>query len=91
MYYKTAVSDGIPAEIYKCGGGPIKINFFSWCWTEEQLANEGKDVTIITIFQKSDRSFCDEHCDISFFDITGKFLTTIHWILFFLLLREYWL
>ncbi|XP_076049523.1 uncharacterized protein LOC143030250 [Oratosquilla oratoria] len=60
-YHKSAGPDGIPAEIFKCGGTSMAnrvLQLFTTNWTEEQLPNEWRDATIVTIFKKGDRSDC---------------------------------
>ncbi|XP_076056334.1 uncharacterized protein LOC143034284 [Oratosquilla oratoria] len=90
-YCKSAGPDGIPAEIYKGGSTSMAnliLKLFTTIWTEEQLPNEWRDATFVTIFKKGDRSDCCNYrarqlqekareqyqqLSMTFFDLTKSF------------------
>ncbi|XP_076031949.1 uncharacterized protein LOC143019853 [Oratosquilla oratoria] len=76
---KSAGPNGIPAETYKCGGISMAnriLQLFTTIWTEEQLPNEWRDATTVTILKKGDRSDSGNYRGISLLAVIGDFFFT---------------
>lgn len=75
---KSSGSDGIPSEIYKCGGARITEvlhNFFSICWTNGMIPSHWKKGDIVTIYKrKGDKAVCGNSRGITLLDVAGKIL-----------------
>ena len=78
---KAAVSDAIPAEIYKAGGTPVakKITeLFHIMWRKEAVPQEFQVASVIHLFKrKGNPKLCDNHRGISLLSIAGKILARI--------------
>lgn len=75
---KAAGEDGLPAEIYKCGGGVLRETLhqlFSMIWEQETLPADLKNALIVTVFKKGDKSDCGNYRGISLLSAAGKILT----------------
>lgn len=78
---KAAGPDGIPAEIFKCGGKILTArlkDLFAAIWDNGGVPQGYKDVLIIHLYKnKGDRRCCDNHRGISLLSIAGKILARI--------------
>lgn len=78
---KAAGQDGIPPEVFKYGG--IELirrlhKLFLRIWNEEDVPQQLKDATIVTIFKnKGSRTDCGNYRGISLLAIAGKVLAKI--------------
>ena len=66
---KAPGSDGIPAEVFKCGGDQLHIvlhQLLCKCWEEGAVPQEMRDSIITTLYKNNgDRSDCNNHRGIS--------------------------
>ena len=72
---KAPGPDGIPAEIWKCGGEKLIDQLHKIilrAWQEENVPQEWKDANLVTIFKKGDRTECGNYRGISLLSIAGK-------------------
>lgn len=72
---KAPGSDGIPAEIWKHGGANLVDQLHRIiirAWEEEDVPQEWKDASLVTIFKKGDRTDCGNYRGISLLCIAGK-------------------
>ena len=78
---KAAGPDGIPPEVYKCGGAHMAsalTKLFRAFWTKGDVPQELKDASIIHLYKrKGNRSQCDNHRGISLLSIAGKILARV--------------
>ena len=78
---KTPGTNGIPPEVFKCGGIVIcskLLELCKYCWEKGDLPQEFKDFFIITIYQqKGNRHDCGNHRGISFLSIARKLLAKV--------------
>lgn len=78
---KSPGDDNIPPEIYKHGGpAPLNelVHLFEAIWTTEQVPQDLKDASIVTIFKrKGDKSLCSNYRGISLLSIAGKILARV--------------
>ena len=65
---KASGGDGIPAEVYKHGGTTLVHHLhrlFLKIWDNEEVPQELKDASIVTIFKKGSRTECGNYRGIS--------------------------
>ena len=77
---KASGGDGIPAEVYKHGGTTLVHHLhrlFLKIWDNEEVPQELKDATIVTIFKKGSRSECGNYRGISLLSVAGKILAKV--------------
>lgn len=78
---KASGSDGLPAEIFKCGGETMTerlTQLYSLIWQRQSVPQDFKDATIIHLYKrKGERSVCDNHRGISLLSIAGKILARV--------------
>ncbi len=61
---KASGGDGIPAEVYKHGGTTLVHHLhriFLKIWDNEEVPQELKDASIVTIFKKGSRTECGNY------------------------------
>ena len=78
---KAPGDDGIPAEIFACGG-PALVNklleLYRAQWAREELPQVMKDASVTHLYKnKGNRQVCDNHRGISLLIIGGKILARI--------------
>ena len=80
-YGKATGSDGIPAEIFKCGGDQLHNalhRLLCKCWEEGAVPQEMRDSIITTLYKnKGDRSYCNNYRGISLLCIAGKLFARV--------------
>ena len=68
--------DNIPAEILKDGGLPVTMRLHELitdCWAQEEVPQDWKDATIVTIFKKKgSHQDCNNYRGISLLSVVGK-------------------
>jgi exonuclease III len=73
---KAAGADGIPPDVFKCGGETIAIELlklFTQIWEEGAVPQDFKDADIVHLYKnKGDCKCCDNHRGISLLSIAGK-------------------
>ena len=72
--------DGIPAEVYKHGGAALVRHLhriFLKIWKNEEVPQELKDASIVTIFKKGCRTECGNYRGISLLSVAGKILAKV--------------
>ena len=72
---KAPGNDGISPEIIKHGKDKLLVPLYQLllqCWKEKAVPQEMRDVKIITLFKKGDRSDCNNYRGISLLSIVGK-------------------
>ena len=73
---KAAGADGIPPDVFKCGGETVAIELlklFTQIWEEGSVPQDFKDADIIHLYKnKGDCKCCDNHRGISLLSIAGK-------------------
>ena len=72
--------DGIPAEVYKHGGTALVRHLhrlFLKIWKNEEVPQELKDASIVTIFKKESRTECGNYRGISLLSVAGKILAKV--------------
>lgn len=72
---KAPGSDGIPAEIWKCGGEQLIDQLYKIvlkAWQEESAPRDWRDASLLAIFKKGDRTECGNYRGISLLSIAGK-------------------
>ena len=73
---KAPGEDGIPPEVYKCGGDDLATELtrlFKELWAEGEVPQDFKDALIIHLCKnKGDRRLCDNHRGISLLSNAGK-------------------
>ena len=78
---KAPGQDGIPAEVYKCGGAHMVTRLtklFVVFWRKSHVPQDLKDASIIHLYKrKGNRSQCDNHRGISLLCIAGKILARV--------------
>lgn len=78
---KAPGPDGIPPEVYKCGGDHMAVTLtklFRVFWIKGEVPQELKDASIIHLYKrKGNRSQCDNHRGISLLSIAGKILARV--------------
>ena len=78
---KAPGPDGIPPEVYKCGGAhmaSVMTKLFKAFWIKGDVPQELKDASIIHLYKrKGNRSQCDNHRGISLLSIAGKILARV--------------
>ena len=78
---KAPGQDGIPPEVYKCGGTNLVARItkvFCAFWSKGRVAQDLKDASIIHLYKrKGNRSQCDNHRGISLLSIAGKILARV--------------
>ena len=73
--------DGIPAEVWKRGGDNMSSRLHQLitnAWEVGSIPQAWKDVSIVTIYKKGDRTDCGNYKGISLPSIAGKIFA---WIL----------
>nr|XP_054768285.1 uncharacterized protein LOC129275831 [Lytechinus pictus] len=78
---KAAGVDGIPPEIWKCGG-PVLHNklheLLVCCWEQGKLPGDLRDAVIITLYKnKGERSDCSNYRGITLLSIAGKIFARV--------------
>ena len=75
---KAPGDDGIPAEVFKCGGDVLLeklTELFVLIWQEGTVPQQFKDASIIHLYKhKGKKCECDNHRGISLLSIAGKIL-----------------
>ncbi len=75
---KSPGSDGIPAELLKCGGTVLVRRLhclFRSCWQNKCIPSELKNANIITLYKnKGDKQDCNNYRGISLLSLSGKSL-----------------
>ena len=77
---KAPGGDGIPAEVWKHGGDNLSNRLhqlITKAWEEGSVPQAWKDVSIVTIYKKGDRTDCGNYRGISLLSIAGKIFTRI--------------
>ena len=77
---KASGGDGIPAEVYKHGGTILVHHLhrlFLKIWDNEEVPQELKDASIVTIFKKGSRTECGNYRGISLLPVAGKILAKV--------------
>ena len=78
---KSPGSDGIPAEILKCGQStllPHLHHLLKLCWKEKAVPQDLRDANIITIYKnKGSRGDCNNYRGISLLSIVGKLFARV--------------
>jgi len=78
---KAPGSDGIPAEVLKCGGDQLHNvlhQLLCKCWEEGAVPQEMRDSIITTLFKnKGDRSDCSNYRGISLLCVAGKLFARV--------------
>ena len=77
---KASGGDGIPAEVYKYGGTALVRHLhrlFLKIWKHEEVPQELKDASIVTIFKKGSRTECGNYRGISLLSVAGKILAKV--------------
>ena len=73
---KAAGADGIPPDVFKCGGEAIAqelLNLFTQIWEEGAVPQDFKDADIVHLYKnKGDCKCCDNHRGITLLNIAGK-------------------
>ena len=78
---KSPGSDGIPAEVIKCGQTtllPHLTHLLILCWKEKAVPQDMRDANIITIYKnKGSRGDCNNYRGISLLSIVGKLFARV--------------
>jgi hypothetical protein len=77
--YKSTGTDQIPAELIKAGGetySQIHKLIFS-IWNKEELPQQWKESIIVPIYEKGDKTDCNNYRGISVLSTTYKILSNI--------------
>ena len=76
---KSAGIDHIPAELIKAGGREIRyeIHKLIYIWNKEELPEEWKELVIVLIYKKGDKTDRCNYRGISFLPTTYKLLSNI--------------
>ena len=77
---KASGGDGIPADMYKHGGTTLVHHLhrlFLKIWDNEEVPQEVKDASIVTIFKKGSRTECGNYRGISLLSVAGKILAKV--------------
>ena len=77
---KALGGDGIPAEVWKYGGASLSNRLHRWIikvWEEGHVPQAWKDVNIVTIYKKGDRTECGNYRGISLLSAAGKIFARI--------------
>ncbi|KAK2193851.1 hypothetical protein NP493_5g15073 [Ridgeia piscesae] len=77
---KAPGGDGIPAEVWKHGGGNLFSRLHQLitnAWKVGSLPQAWKDASIVTIYKKGDRTDCGTYRGISLLSIAGKIFARI--------------
>ena len=78
---KAPGGDGIPAEVWKYGGGANLSNrqhrWIIKVWEEGHVPQAWKDANIVTIYKKGDRTECGNYRGISLLSAAGKIFARI--------------
>ena len=74
---KACGGDGIPAEVYKHGGTTLVHRLFQKIWDNEEVPQELKDASIVTIFKKGNRTECGNYRGISLLSVARKILAKV--------------
>ncbi|XP_068671124.1 uncharacterized protein [Montipora foliosa] len=72
---KAPGDDGIPPEIIKCGKPALLEplhELLCLCWREGNVPQDMRDAKIVTLYNKGDRSDCNNYRGISLLSIVGK-------------------
>ena len=73
---KAAGADGIPPDVFKCGGETVAqelLKLFTQIWVEGAVPQDFKDADIVHLYKnKGDCKCCDNHRGISLLSIAGK-------------------
>ena len=76
----TSGGDGIPAEVNKHGGATLVRHLhriFLKIWNNEEVPQELKDASIVTIFKKGSRTECGNCSGISLLSVAGEILAKV--------------
>ena len=77
---KASGGDGIPAEVYTHGGTTLVHHLhrlFMKIWDNEEVPQELKEASIVTIFKKGSRTDCGNYRGISMLSVAGKILANV--------------
>ena len=78
---KAAGVDGIPPEIWKCGGPALHNKLHELlvcCWEQGKLPRDLRDAVIITLYKnKGERSDCSNYRGITLLSIAGKIFARV--------------
>ncbi|TWW53305.1 RNA-directed DNA polymerase from mobile element jockey [Takifugu flavidus] len=77
---KAAGGDNIPAELHKAAGpGALGAfhNILTSIWEEENMPQDFKDATVVSIFKKGNKADCGNYRGISLLSIAGKILARV--------------
>ena len=78
--HKSPRIDQIPAELIKAGGRKIRCEIHKLIisiWNEEELPEEWKELIIVPIYKKGDKTYCSNYRGISLLPTTYKILSNI--------------
>ena len=78
--HKSPGIDQIPAELIKAEGGTICSAIHKLIisiWNKEELPEEWKESTIVPIYKKGDKTYCNNYRGISLLPTTYKILSNI--------------
>ena len=78
---KAPGPDGIPAEIFKCGGEDLLRHltaFFQKCWSAGEVPQQWLHAIVANIYKrKGERSECGNYRGLSLLDVAGKIFAKI--------------
>ena len=77
---KAAGGDNIPAELFKAAGpGALGAfhNILTSIWEEENMPQDFRDATVVSLFKKGNKADCGNYRGISLLSIAGKILARI--------------
>ena len=77
---KASGGDDIPAEVYKHGWTTLVHHLhrlFLKIWDNEEVPQELKDASMVTIFKKGSRTECGNYRGISMLSVAGKILAKV--------------
>ena len=77
---KASGGDGIPAEVYKHGGTNLVHHLhrlFLKIWDNQEVPQQLKDASIVTIFKTGSRTECGTYRGISLLSVAGKILAKV--------------
>jgi hypothetical protein len=78
--HKSPCTDQIPAELIKAEGRTIRSGIhklITFIWNREELPEEWKESITVPIYNKGDKTDCDNYRRLSHFPTTYKFLSNI--------------
>jgi hypothetical protein len=74
--HKSLGSDEIPAELIQAGGEillPAINKLINSVWNKEELPDQWKESSIISVHKKGDKTDCNNNCGISLLSLHTQF------------------